>query len=589
MDVYRIGVSIIANNGVSPVLTTIAGQMRGINALTSTIGSGIGGWGAALVAVGGVLAAGAIVKGLVEIAKAGGEVNHQLELMKTAGMSAAEIQSSMNQAVKTSGTVLTTNLAENLQHIRELRYAFGQTTTAIEHLDEISKSNMILNNIRGGKGKDEVWELVKSLESKGVTYDPKEFSSYVDTMTKVVQATGGKVTPQQFFSTFKYGRTSTLGWDQEFITGALPRLIQEYSGGGGSGTGGPGNALMSAYAKIVQGQMSKTGAHAFAEMGLGHDIAIKGSASARLVGMPGRDLFMKNPYEWVQQVLMPALQAKGVTSQEDILAKLSEMFQVRTASDIMAKMALQGRFREGMQSPFEKDIALQKQPMGLPGYDELIKNDYPTILKAFHEQFTNLLQTLGAPLMAPGGPVIRAMAAMVEGLGALGQFAGRNMETIKAVANVIGDIGSIVGKIDSAALQGLSMVLPQFRMLGDIPWAAIHQGLNDFTGVLSALTDRISVIVDRIKGFFGGSGKVDEQFKKDLDNANKSYLPMNFVPSKDNVLKAQPINLNLNVDGRTLAQVVTDQLQYLYEHPTGAPGANRLGSWSGGDSNYTGI
>lgn len=572
MDVYRIGVSILATNGVSPVLATIGRGFTGLHGQATGIGSTIGGWGGALAGVAAILATGAIVKGLIAIGEAGGAVNHQLEMMKTAGMSVADIQNSMTQAMATSNHVLTTNLSENLQHIRELRYAFGDTTTAIEHLDEISKANSILNNIRGGKGKDEVWELVKALESKGETYDPKEFSSYVNTMTKVVQATGGKVTPQMFMGTFKYGRTATLGWSEEFIGGALPRLIQEYTSGkgGGGGSGGPGNALMSMYAKIVQEQMSKTAAFEFERMGLGHAEKIKGSAQARLTGMPGRDLFMANPYEWVQQVMMPALAAHGVTSKEDVLAQISKMFAVRTASDITAKMALQGRFLEGDKSPFEKDIALQKKPMGLPAYDELIKNDYPMIIEAFHTQWKNLMETLGSPMMQPGGPVIGALAGVTQAMGALAQAAVPVGEAIKVFTQVGGFLlglgTSLLGFF--ANMTGLSAV---FKGFAEVPWATISAGLESVRNALvqlAAWITNITAVFDKAMGLL--SPKSLDPSTKEFSDALKQNQSFRFDPARDKP-RATPISMSLNVDGRALAQTMSQQLDQYYEHATGAP------------------
>jgi len=555
----------------------MSGQMRGLHSQVAGIGAGIGGWGVALGAVGAVLAAGAIAEGLLVIAKHGGEVNHQLELMKTAGMTVVEVNDSMAQAMKTSGTVLTTTLSENLQHIRELRYAFGETTTAIQHLDEIAKANSILSNVMAKHGvqgnTDQVWELVKALESKGETYDPKEFSSYVNTMTKVVQATGGKVTPQMFMGAFKYGRTSTLGWSEEFVGGALPRLIQEYtsgSGGGGGGTGGPGNALMSMYAKIVQEQMSKKAAEEFERMGLGTANHIKGSGASTLTGVPGRDLMIANPYEWAQQVLLPALAAHGVTSKEDVMAELSKMFQVRTASDIAAKMALQGRYMEGANSPFEKDIGLQKMPMGLPAMEELTKRDYPMIMKEFSQQWKNLLETLGSPLMAPGGPVIKMMASLAEALGKIGQFAGSNMDKVTAFFNVLGQVISIVSRIDAAVLSALPIIVAPFKLLADIPWEKISNGLASFTSAITTVADKVQAIAGQLQGLFGGGAGPKGEFQKNLDEANKNYVPMNFHPGSQ-PLKASPISLTLNMDGRTLAQAMSEQLEYLYEHATGAP------------------
>ena len=109
-------------------------------------------------------------------------------------------------------------------------------------------------------------------------------------------------------------------------------------------------------------------------------------------GIKGRDLFMANPYEWVQRVLMPAMAAKGITSQNDIIAEVSRLFPVRTASQVVTEMALQGRFHEGTNSPFEKDIHLQQGATGLPAYDDLIKNDYPMVVEAFHKQWKNSLK-----------------------------------------------------------------------------------------------------------------------------------------------------------------------------------------------------
>jgi hypothetical protein len=604
-DVYRIGVSIALANGVSPVLAIISRDLLGLKAPIKDIEGLFSGWNKALLGVGAILGGSLMIDGLVKIAQHGGVVNHQLELMKIAGMDNAEIQESMAQAMKTSGNVMTTTLSENLAHIRELRYAFGETSTAMLHLDEISKSNAVLNAVKGG-GQDQVWELVKSLEQKGLTYDPKEFSSYVDTMTKVVEATGGKVTPQMYFSAFKYGRTAMLGWDEAFIGGALPRLIQSMSGGGasgGSGSGGPGNALMSAFAKVVQGQMPKKAAEEWARMGLtpGGVSHIEGSSQSIVGEISGADQFMANPYEWVQKTLMPALAERGITSQNDIISEISKMFPVRTASQVISEMALQGRFHEGANSPFEKDIKLQHGAMGMAGYDELIKNDYPMILQAFNQQWKNLLETLGSPLMAPGGPVISAMAGLASAMGSLAQVAGRNSETIKGVIDVVQKIGSIIYTIDSAVVSGLlkiSGVAGVFRALGDLPWDRIASGLESVKNAIAGIIDRLGGMADKIKGLFAGSGwgpSRDESghiknpglFDKYIwgepggsdGGAPAKKMNYRFDPGSERP-KPQPISLSLNVDGRTLAQAVSDILEDLHMFPNSGGSANGVDSWA---------
>jgi hypothetical protein len=123
---------------------------------------------------------------------------------------------------------------------------------------------------------------------------------------------------------------------------------------------------MSAFAKVVQGQMPRKAAAEWAAMGLapGGVSPIEGGSQSIVGEISSKDLFTKNPYESVQKTLMPALAAHGITDQNAIIEEISKMFPVRTASQIISEMALQGRYHEGMNSPFEKDIRIQKGAMG---------------------------------------------------------------------------------------------------------------------------------------------------------------------------------------------------------------------------------
>ncbi|UGY03278.1 hypothetical protein [Bradyrhizobium quebecense] len=613
-DQYRVGVTIALTNGVSPILSTIMADLLRVERQIGKVSSLFNTWKPAIIAAGAALAGGELIKGLHEVVKAGGDVNHQLELMKIAGMSNTEVQTSMATAMKTSGAVLTTTLSENLKHLRELRYAFGDIGTAEGYLGSVSRANAILNAVRGG-GKDEVWELVKSLEQKGETADPASFLSYIDTMTKVVEATGGRVTPQMYMSTFKYGRSATLGWDEGFIGGALPRLIQSMAsagGGGGSGTGGPGNALMSAFSEVSRGQVTKQSAEEFERLGLGKAEHIKGSSSSHL-DVASRGLFMRDPYEWVQQTLMPALHARGVDSNQQILEEVAKLFPNRTASQVIGEMALQGRFHEGEKSPFEKDIKLQHGAMGLPAYDELIKHDYPTILRAFNQQFQNLLETLGSPLMAPDGAVIKGMAGLASAMGALAQAAGS--ETFKGIASTIGTIVGDIAKVDEVivkALGWLSGITPVFRAMGDLPWQRIADGaasasaaLGHLAGVawekivamFDGIKNAILAFIDRLGGLLGrfsnhgqpgvdieGAPRSPTRFEAP-DRQRGGIIPVNFNPGHRQT-QVTPVTTNFNIDGRTLGQWVIDIISEMTMFPTGAAAADGAGRWAPPDQNW---
>src|SRR5581483_10143561 len=133
----------------------------------------------------------------------------------------------------------------------------------------VQQLQAVLQNVRGGNAKDEAYTVARALEMKGAARNAGQFEAAADLMTKAIIASGGKVTAQDFLTAFKYGRAATLGWDDRFTFGILPTLIQEMKSAGGSGgAGGPGNALMSAYAAVVGGTVPQKALKLWHKLGL---------------------------------------------------------------------------------------------------------------------------------------------------------------------------------------------------------------------------------------------------------------------------------------------------------------------------------
>lgn len=565
------------------------------------------GLGAAIVVVG-------IVKSLEDIAKAGGEVNHQIEMMKSIGMTSAETVSAMAQAQATAFSVPTTNIAENLKHLQELRYIFGGVEDAEKYIDHLSRINDVIGNIKAKDGstpnKDQVFDLAKSLEMKNLTADPKEFMAYANAMLQVIQSSGGKVTAQDFRSAVQYGRVSALSWDKEFIGGALGRMIQEYStsGGAGGGAGGPGNALMSMSAALIQGKMTKTSAARWEDLGFNNP---------RFVGIDkehGRELMQTNPYEWVQKFLMPALAAKGITDQNAITDEVGKLFGVRTAAGIVSNMATGGRFHmPGMNaegkpnSPFEKDIALQKLAEGEGSYDRLIKQDYPMIMKAFNEQWKTLLQVIGSELMAPDGPVIRAMASLVSAFSSVAKFFADNPKAIDGLLIALAGIAAAFAAFAvSAAITVMTMLAPGGLIIVAI--AGLVAALGTLAGLnwenVKNVADSISSVTNSLANAMTLLGMNPFKSKKSLMHPDTDpnihpqnfegvgptgprLIPANFSPGEKKQI-LQPVTITLNIDGRALAQSVSDVLEDLYTHPTSGPAPNGWSAFRSVDGNVTG-
>ncbi len=558
MDSYAIGVQIMLASNLPQMLNTISTRMLGLHTTVGQVNNQFSRMAQVIGGVGAALAGGAIIKGMASIVEHGAKINHEFELMKNQSFDITEINKSMTAAMQVSSIVQQTTVAENLKHIRELRYAFGETQDATKYLEIVSKANVVANSYSEKFGisgmKDQVFDLVKGEEMKGLTASPSDFTSMMDVWVKAMVASGGKVTAANFLGTMKYARTAGLMWDETFMGQFLPRLMQEYSTGGSGGSGGPGNALMSAYQAIVSGKMTKVAGEQFEAMGLAHSEHIKGSSSAHITGMKGRDLFMSNPYEWVQSVLMPALAAHGVKSEFGVTQQLTQMFSNRTAADVVTKMALQGRFMEGENSPFEKDAKLARMAQGIvPAYAELNKGDWQTNMVAFHKQFENLLEMFGAPIVRQATDMLRGINDSMAGVA---KWAGEHPEGVRLAMEAAAVVGGalVVGGI-TAVLGGIAALSPVAAGIGAAAGAiGALAALN-----WNALSGGISSLIDGFKGLFSHSGAGGSTGTPGGEGTTFTPMRFNAVPpaGRDHFVQ---VNSVLNMDGRRVGEGVTQHI-----------------------------
>src|SRR5437899_4359914 len=97
-DVYQVGVKLALSSNHAGVLGALSSSLLGVNTKIKDIEKGFAAWRAPLLGVGALLGTIGIAKGLHAIATAGGRVNHELNMMKSAGMSVAEVQDSVAAA-----------------------------------------------------------------------------------------------------------------------------------------------------------------------------------------------------------------------------------------------------------------------------------------------------------------------------------------------------------------------------------------------------------------------------------------------------------------------------------------------------------
>lgn len=426
-----------------------------------------------LMGVTGAVVGGAGFMGLNLISKTlpdAKEYAHQLAQMNIAGMKQAEIARSINAAWALNRTVPTSTAAQNLEAVRELRTVFGSTDEAIKWLPTAQKLAYILENTAGGAGTSktrakEVQALARALDLRNATTNPAETTLQADLMTKAIVGSGGVLSARDFNSAFKYGRTATLGWSNDFAYKILPSLMQELKTGSGAGAGGgPGNPLMSAYSAVVQGAVPQKALGVWNQLGLLDPSKVVWTKAGEAKGLrPGAisrsDLFIENPYLWTQTVLRPALIRAGHDTEKEQRQVMGYLFPNRTAGAVMSTMLFQSR-------AIERDRRMFGIASGLGSYEQLMKTDPKAADAALMAQWKNLLTVIGYEILPY---VVRGTLALADGLRDLAEWSRRNPNMVKALV------------LGFAALSG-AMAFGGSVMLMATAW----KGLSLAFGMLSA-------------------------------------------------------------------------------------------------------
>jgi hypothetical protein len=210
---------------------------------------------------------------------------------------------------------------------------------------------------------------------------------------------------------FKYGRQSTRGLSQEYMTTVAPTLAQEM-GGAQAGT-----AQQAFFSAMVGGHMTKTALAQMEKYGLvdpSKVIAPKGGhlAGVKPGGILGSDLAMTNPYRWVNEILLPQLAKHGVTDPDKIQEIISTLYSKGTAAQLVSLFATQ-------QARIEKDAGQQRGAMDYTAADTFNAKDFSTAMKGVEMQFENLAGTIGKPFSETLTP---ALSDFAKHLGELNEW-----------------------------------------------------------------------------------------------------------------------------------------------------------------------
>jgi hypothetical protein len=596
MDVYRIGVSIVLANGVSPILAIIGKDLLGLHTSTQAIQKNFGGWTAALVGVGGMLGGTMILGAMTKLAEKASEFQDAMikvsqlnpkvahlvqngELRQQAFQIGAQLGMKAEDIVKIYGGVY--GVLQDPEEAMAITPAAARYARLMEARHPGSHPEGTLNTLmRAG-------ELSGRLTDEKGAIDPKKVEEWFDMAARLEAATHGQVNAETLLGLAQQGGGVALrGLSQEGYEHMA--IVAQMMGGQRAGT-----SLLSLRSQLT-GTMMKRSAEAMEHYGLlkpgeysteGGHVTMTDAAAHRLLNLVNRD-----PMAFVNDVV-DKLEAKGITNKEDQMIALQQILGRQTTQRMVADMLL-ARQQIARETAGLEQGATVKQ--GLNQYaDESLSYNMHNVSTAW----SNLLTSLGGP---QGEHFVSVLKAITGALNWATQFSEQHPKLIKMVGEALigvavglmavggaallalfgptGLIMAIVGAVGALVAANWTAVANGFKELGAILWKDWTEKWNGLTSGLSKFWDLIVSMYDKVKHFFApaqtpSDQKGTDEFVKGL----KEHVQLeSFHPGVDDK-RHNPLTLSLNIDGRTLAQAVSGGMGDLYRYDTNSPASNGSG------------
>ena len=548
-DAYKVGITIALANQVSRALFAIQGdlvktdiQAKKLNATLKEI---------KLLGIGGAILGGAGYAGLHALGKtveAAKEYRQALAQFKSLNLGDA-INSQADKFARGS-SVIGASATDLMRTTRDLTTVLGDFGMAQKLAPGFSQLKFANQAVYGGHGMDfsenQLRSLEKIIEMKGGFKSPQEFLSQASMMQQVIAGTGGMVKPSDYLAFIKTAGVAGRLLDNKAFYYGMEPLIQEM-GGNRVGTG-----LMSAYNNLAQGRSTVRAAKELMKLGLLDPKMVDYTNIGTIKQVrPGalRDNagFSANPYQWMQEVLLPAMKSKGITSEQGILQEMGVIFGNRTASSLFSLMFIQ-------QEKIAKNMKMSQNAMGTDDLVKLARSSPQGADMALGKAWENLKIAAGEALIPI---IIPALNKLAEVLRIVGQWVYRHPRMFDTLIYGFAGLsaallfsGSVL--VLKAAFLGLNLLLP--TLAGTITTSVVP-ALSALSAVLIPLAaiayhrEIANAIDDTAPGIGDALMKTRNFLRGDYRNTH--YAP----PPSRNAAQAT-INVTVN-DPYHLAKVVS--------------------------------
>jgi hypothetical protein len=310
---------------------------------------------------------------------------------------------------------------EMMKGVSESVGLFGSFDEAAKFTPEMLSLGKANEAVYGGKlgsmDDDGLNSLKKFIDRRGGTKDPATFHRALDLAERLVTGSGGFLTFKDLGNFSQVGGTAFRSLSDQGLLHMEGLLLEQ--GGSRAGT-----ALMSLYQNLVAGRTPKKTMGMLQDLGLA---TLQEQTHGSVGGKPMKSLVMtdikdsallqSDPPKWMNDVLLPALAKKGITSQDAILKAVNDVLSNRNASN-------QGSIMTTQQFQLVRDYNLANGAMGSDQVINMWKQsasgseaDFTAAWEDFEKQFGTTMLPQITSMLTTGADMLRTLADVTNSAG----------------------------------------------------------------------------------------------------------------------------------------------------------------------------
>lgn len=526
IDVFRIGVHIGMTSNSGDLLGVMLRDLGRVDGAVSALRKNFAGLKTLAIGAFAVLAGSAALKGIWDMVEASKELNKQLENVKLMGGTAADqdknyagrVGELRQTAFNTSAQVPQITPAENVKILREASGQFGidvaeKLSVKLAQLEaQLQRDGKGGNLLEGLKGIDQIGGIFTKGPHGEEVFDTKLIGGLLDKMRRGITASGGLLGPSDYLAFAKQAGLSAKQMDSDAIFGYMTEAMIAM------GSSRAGTATGSLYQQIVGGTMTQKVAAELKKRGLLHDYKVGrgGEVIPNTANVKNKELFEKNEFKWINDVVVPQLQKEGMNPRQ-ILEEIAHLFGRQTTQRLVGEII-------NNKPQFERTNQLYQQAMDIGQTQrELNENDLETNLRGLQGAWKGLMQAVGEAGVPAAIKIIQGLTAAIIAL----ELAAANHPTITTwILDLSAALATLVAV--GGGITVLSVALGPFataiRALSGAVAASEAAGVaGGLTAIGVGITSLIAPLAAAV-GFIGWVGS-NVNKKKGGDEANSVYGP----------------------------------------------------------------